>query len=58
MCGDVVAVKQKLAGEIKKRVVEAYHNRDDYPLALTSWDDRKTYRSFVFKIIDEVCNEA
>ncbi len=58
MCEDVTVVKQQLGAEIKKKVVEAYHTRDDYPLALSSWDDRRIYRAFVFKIVDEVCNGA
>lgn len=54
MAGDFL----ELAKEIKHKVDMGYHNRDDYPpFALVSWDDRNKYREYIFRIIDEVCNE-
>jgi hypothetical protein len=46
---------QKTIAEVHRKIVFAYSTRDDYPpYALTAWDDRTRFQTYVLKLIDEV----
>lgn len=51
-------MKKEEADKLKTAIDRGYNNRPDYPpFAIVSWDDRKRYREYIFKIIDEFTDQ-
>lgn len=54
-------MKRAEAEELKRKIDDGFYHQNDSgypPYALTAWDDRKRFREYVFRVIDEQVEEA